>query len=98
LRKYDDQWPISQYLTHLQQNGYNYQPKLYDKVISWNSVLWAACHSDNALCLAGIMGIKPMTADNARSAWPAILLSTWEILDDENAMQTGCHEHPTLLA
>ena len=85
LRKHDDRWPISQYLSQLQSNGYTYQAKLYDTAISGTPILCAACHSDNALGLAGISGIKSLTADMHTLHGAQLLLSTGKTLDVNSA-------------
>ena len=85
LRKHDDRWPISQYLSQLQSNGYTYQPKLYDTAVSGTPILCAACHSDNALGLAGISGIKSLTADVHTLHGTQLLLSTGKTLDVNSA-------------
>jgi len=40
LRKHDDRWPISQYLSQLQTNGYTYQASLYDTANGGTAVLF----------------------------------------------------------
>lgn len=81
LKKHDDRWPISQYLSQLQSKGYAYQPKLYDTAVSGTSVLCAACHADNALGLPGISGIKPLTNDMHALHGPQVLVPTGKTLD-----------------
>jgi len=102
LRKHDDRWPIAQYLTQLRSNGYVYQSKLYDTAISGTPILCAACHADNALSLAGINGIKPLTNDMHKLHGPQVLLSTGKSLDvnsstsDLNSCYL-CHPGPKTL-
>lgn len=81
LKKHDDRWPITSYLTQLQKAGYNYQPKLYDTAMAGTPVLCAACHSDNALGLPGISPIKSLTADMHVLHGPQLLISTGSTLD-----------------
>jgi hypothetical protein len=57
LKKHDDRWNISPYLSQLKKNGYNYQSTLYQTAAAGTSVLCAACHSDNALGAPGLAGI-----------------------------------------
>ena len=87
----------------LQNNGYTYQSKLYDTAISGTSVLCAACHSDNALALPGITGIKSLTADMhtaARTAAPGSRTGQTLDVNSETSDQNSCylcHPGPTTL-
>lgn len=85
LKKHDDRWPISQYLSQLQANGYTYQSSLYQTAISGTPILCAACHSDNALSLAGLPGIGSEASDMHTLHGPQILLSTNQTLDQNSA-------------
>ena len=85
LRKHDDRWPISQYLTQLQANGYTYQSKLYDTALSGTPILCAACHGDNALGLPGLSGINPLTNDMHTLHGAQILISNGKTLDTNSA-------------
>lgn len=102
LKKHDDRWPISQYLSQLKTNGYTYQSSLYQTASSGTPVLCAACHSDNALGLAGLSGIKPLTTEMHTLHGAQILLSTGKSLD-QNSVNSDlnscylCHPGPITL-
>lgn len=102
LRKHDDRWPISQYLSQLQTNGYTYQSSLYQTALGGTPVLCAACHSDNALGLPGLTGIKALTADMHTLHGAQILLSNGKTLD-QNSITSDlnscylCHPGPVTL-
>ncbi len=81
LRKHDDRWPIAQYLSQLQTNGYTYQSSLYNTAVAGTPILCAACHSDNALSAPGITGIKALTADMHTLHGGQLLLSNNKTLD-----------------
>jgi hypothetical protein len=84
LKKHDDRWPISQYLSQLQANGWTYQSSLYQTAISGTPVLCAACHSDNALSLAGLPGIGSEASDMHTLHGPQVLLSNNQTLDQNS--------------
>src|SRR5215467_3194580 len=84
LKKHDDRWPISKYLTQLKTNGYTYKSSLYQTAMGGTPVLCAACHSDNALGVAGITGIRPLTTDMHGLHGKQILLSTGTTLDQNS--------------
>ena len=84
LKKHDDRWPISQYLSQLQSNGYTYQSSLYQTAVSGTPVLCAACHGDNALSLPGLPGIGAEASDMHTLHGPQILLSTNQTLDQNS--------------
>ena len=84
LKKHDDRWPISQYLSQLQANGWTYQSSLYQTAISGTPVLCAACHSDNALNLPGLPGIRAEASDMHTLHGPQILLSNNQTLDQNS--------------
>lgn len=85
LRKHDDRWPISKYLPALKTMGYTYQSTLYNTQAAGTPVLCAACHSDNALGMAGVTGIGPLTTDMHTLHGPQILLSNNLTLDQNSA-------------
>ena len=102
LKKHDDRWPISQYLGQLQTSGWTYQSSLYQTAVSGTPVLCAACHSDNALNLPGVTGIKPLTTDMHTLHGAQILLSTGKTLDvNSNTSDLNscylCHPGPVTL-
>ncbi len=102
LKKHDDRWPISQYLTQLQTNGWTYQSSLYQTATSGTPVLCAACHSDNALGLPGLSGVKPLTTDMHTLHGAQILLVTGKTLDVNSATSDLnscylCHPGPVTL-
>jgi len=84
LKKHDDKWPISQYLSQLQTNGYTYQSSLYQTAVSGTPVLCAACHSDNALSLPGLPGIGAEASDMHTLHGPQILVSNNQTLDQNS--------------
>jgi hypothetical protein len=100
LKKHDDRWNITAYLGQLQRAGYNYQSSLYQTAKSGTPILCAACHSDNALGLAGISPIKSLTADMHTLHGPQVLISTGTTLNvnsgnsDLNSCYL-CHPGPT---
>jgi len=99
LKKHDDRWNISQYLTQLKANGYNYQSSLYQTANSGTPVLCAACHSDNALNLPGLAGIGAEASDMHTLHGPQVLLLNNMTLD-QNAASSDlnscylCHPGP----
>ncbi len=84
LKKHDDRWPISQYLSQLQTNGWTYQSSLYQTAVSGTPILCAACHSDNALSLPGLPGIGSEASDMHTLHGPQILLSNNQTLDQNS--------------
>ena len=97
LKKHDDRWPISQYLSQLQANGYTYQSSLYQTAISGTPVLCAACHSDNALSSAGLSGIGSESSDMHLLHGPQLNLATGLTLDqatDDAGACYLCHPGP----
>lgn len=91
LKKHDDRWDIKPYLTQLSQNGWNYKNTLYDTAKGGTPVLCAACHSDNALGLAGITGINSLTQDMHTLHGPQINPATGISLDNATDNLTGCY-------
>lgn len=91
LKKHDDRWPISQYLSQLQSNGYNYQASLYQTAISGTPVLCAACHSDNALGAAGISGIGSLSSDMHTLHGPQNNPATGTTLDQATTDLGACY-------
>ena len=85
LKKHDDRWPISQYLSQLQALGWTYQSSLYQTAVSGTPVLCAACHSDNALSLPGLAGIGSEASDMHTLHGPQVLLSNNKTLDQNSA-------------
>jgi hypothetical protein len=85
LKKHDDRWPISQYLSQLQALGWTYQSSLYQTAVSGTPVLCAACHSDNALSLPGLAGIGSEASDMHLLHGPQVLLSNNKTLDQNSA-------------
>ena len=85
LKKHDDRWDIKPYLPQLQASGYTYQNTLYQTATSGTPVLCAACHSDNALGLAGITPIASLSSDMHSLHGPQILISNGQTLDQNSA-------------
>jgi hypothetical protein len=99
LKKHDDRWNISGYLSQLKANGYTYQSTLYQTAIGGTPVLCAACHSDNALGLPGLAGIGAEASDMHTLHGPQILQSNGQTLDqnskvDDNKSCYLCHPGP----
>jgi hypothetical protein len=99
LKKHDDRWNISGYLSQLQSNGYNYQSSLYQTAASGTPILCASCHSDNALGLPGLAGIGSESSDMHKLHGPQILQANGQTLDQNS--QTNdlnscylCHPGP----
>jgi hypothetical protein len=85
LKKHDDRWPIGSYLPQLKTNGYTYKSSLYQTAVSGTPVLCAACHSDNALGMAGLSGIHSLTADMHTLHGAQVLLTTGKTLNQNSA-------------
>jgi hypothetical protein len=97
LKKHDDRWPIAQYLSQLEANGWTYQASLYQTAVSGTPVLCAACHSDNALGLPGLAGIGSLSADNHTLHGPQINPANGLPLDqspDDAGSCYLCHPGP----
>ncbi len=95
LRKHDDRWQISKYLGQLQKLGYNYQSTLYQTAVSGTPVLCAACHADNALGLAGLPGINPLTTDMHTLHGPQVNYPNKATLDQGTTDLATCYVcHP----
>jgi hypothetical protein len=99
LKKHDDRWNISGYLSQLKANGYTYQSTLYQTAVGGTPVLCAACHSDNALGLPGLAGIGAEASDMHTLHGPQILQSNGQTLDqnskvDDNKSCYLCHPGP----
>lgn len=85
LRKHDDRFNISGYLTQLAANGYNYKSTLEATANALTPVLCDACHKSNALGEAGFSGINPLTQDMHALHGPQIYIPTGNSLDVESA-------------
>lgn len=97
LKKHDDKWNISGYLTQLSAKGYNYQSSLYQTAVSGTPVLCAACHSDNALSASGLSGINSLSQDmhglHGPQVNPATGITLDKTTDDLNSCYL-CHPGP----
>lgn len=91
LKKHDDRFTITQYLSQLQQNGYVYQNTLYGTATSGTSVLCAACHSTNALGAPGLSGILSMTSAMHSLHGPQINLDNGLSLDNQTDPLKSCY-------
>ena len=91
LKKHDDRWNISGYLTTLQSHGYNYQSTLYQTAKSGTPVLCAACHSTNALGAAGVAGINALTMDVHTMHGPVVNPITGTTLDNATTPFASCY-------
>jgi hypothetical protein len=99
LKKHDDRWNISGYLQQLKNNGYTYQSRLYQTAVSGTPILCAACHSDNALGLAGLSGIGAESSDMHKLHGPQILQANGLTLDQNSQTDDSrscylCHPGP----
>ena len=91
LKKHDERWAISGYLTTLQANGYIYQASLYQTAKAGTPILCASCHGSNALSAPGLAGIKPLTADMHTLHATAINPSTGATLDNATTPLNSCY-------
>lgn len=93
LKKHDDRWNITPYLSQLAANGYNYQSTLYQTATSGMPVLCAACHSDNALGAPGLPGIGSEASDMHKLHGPQILQASGKTLDQISLVddQKSCY-------
>ena len=91
LKKHDERWNISGYLSALSAAGYHYQPSLYQTAVSGTPILCAACHGTNALGLAGIAGIKPLTTDMHSMHATAVNPDTGTTLDSATTPLASCY-------
>jgi hypothetical protein len=97
LKKHDDRFDITPFLSQLQKNGYTYQSTLYQTAKSGTSILCAACHSTNALGAAGLPGIGAMTADMHMLHGRQLNLDNGQNLDNQTDTQKSCYLcHPGL--
>ena len=91
LKKHDDRWDVSPYLSTLQSAGYTYQASLYQTAKSGTPILCAACHATNALSAPGLSGIKPLTQDMHTLHAPVINPSTGASLDNATTPYASCY-------
>jgi len=98
LRKHDDRFDISGYLSQLAQMGYYYQSTLESTADGGTPILCAVCHSSNALGTAGLPGINPLTQDMHALHGPQIYLKTGKKLDDAKTDNGSCYLcHPGIV-
>jgi hypothetical protein len=91
LKKHDDKWNVSGYLTQLAAKGYNYQSSLYQTASSGTPVLCAACHSDNALSASGLSGINSLSQDMHGLHGPQVNPTTGLTLDKTTDDLNSCY-------
>ena len=91
LKKHDDRWDVTAYLPALAKNGYVYQASLYQTAKSGTPILCATCHGSNALGLAGLPGISPLTADMHTLHAPVINPATGVSLDNGATSLASCY-------
>ena len=91
LKKHDDRWDVSPYLSTLQSAGYTYQASLYQTAKAGTPILCAACHATNALSAPGLSGIKPLTQDMHTLHAPVINPSTGASLDNATTPYASCY-------
>jgi hypothetical protein len=85
LKKHDDRWNISSYLSQLRAKGYNYETSLYQTALSGTPILCASCHSDNALGLQGLSGIGSEASDMHTLHGPQVNPATGKTLNQDSA-------------
>jgi hypothetical protein len=91
LKKHDDRFNITQYLSSLQQKGYSYQSTLYETAKSGTTVLCAACHSTNALGAPGLPGIRALTSAMHKVHGTQINLDDGLTLNQETDPLKSCY-------
>jgi hypothetical protein len=91
LKKHDDKWNISSYLSKLASKGYNYQSSLYQTASSGTPVLCSACHSDNALSASGLTGINSLSQDMHGLHGPLVNPATGKTLDNTTDDLNSCY-------
>lgn len=91
LKKHDDRWNISGYLSALQAKGYTYQVSLYQTAKSGTPILCASCHGSNALNAPGLAGINALTADMHTLHGPIINPATGISLDNATTPMASCY-------
>lgn len=97
LKKHDDRWDVSAYVTGLQAKGFTYQASLYQTAKGGTPVLCAACHATNALGAAGMTGVNALTADMHRLHGPLMNPATGVSLDQATTPEGSCYLcHPGL--
>ena len=89
LRKHDDQFgPTALFQTAATQAGYN--PSGLEATVAKTPILCARCHGSNALGLAGVSGVKPLTTAMHSGHALATDPSTNQMLDASNN-RTSCY-------
>ncbi len=91
LKKHDDRWNISPYLTALAAAGYTYQSTLYQTAKGGTSILCAACHATNALGAQGVAGVNPLTQDMHTLHGPLVNPGTGTTLDSATTPFGSCY-------
>jgi hypothetical protein len=91
LRKHDDRFNISRYLTKLAAKGYHYKSTLEATANALTPVLCDACHASNALAEAGLSGINPLTQDMHTLHGPQIYIPTRKTLDQATTPVQSCY-------
>ena len=91
LKKHDDRWNISSYLSQLTAKGYSYQSSLYQTAESGTPVLCSACHSDNALSASGLTGINSLSQDMHALHGPQTNPATGKSLDNTTDDLNSCY-------
>jgi hypothetical protein len=91
LKKHDDRWDISGYLSALKAKGYNYQSSLYQTAKSGTPILCASCHATNALGANGLPGVNPLTADMHTLHGPLVNPATSLTLDNATNPAGSCY-------
>jgi len=91
LRKHDERFDISSYLSQLALKGYNYKSTLEATANALTPVLCDACHASNALAEGGLPRINPLTQDMHTLHGPQIYLKTGKTLDNASTPFESCY-------
>jgi hypothetical protein len=91
LKKHDERWPIAQFLSTLQSQGYTYESSLYKTAKDGTPILCAACHGSNALNAPGLPAIRPLTQDMHTLHGSVINPTTNTSLDKATSPLASCY-------
>ena len=91
LRKHDDRFDISGYLSQLSAKGYHYKSTLEATANALTPVLCDACHASNALAEGGLTGIHSLTQDVHTLHGPQIYIPTGKTLDQATTPLQSCY-------
>jgi len=91
LKKHDDRWDVSPYLSALKAKGFTYQASLYQTAKGGTPILCAACHGTNALGAPGVTGVNALTADMHTLHGPLTNPATGVSLDNATTSEGSCY-------